>query len=312
MNKTYLKPLRFDIRFHYGAEDVNREVTVTDFIEPISVDTLASSLESPDWCVVDCRFDLVNPSVGYEGYLEAHIPGAVYANLDDDLAGPVLRDSGRHPLPSIEEFSARMSEFGIRENTKVVVYDSGNNAIAARAWWLLRWLGHKHVTLLDGGLNLWQRHGLAVENGPITRAAGQFTATPRPNAVIDVNELEITPESIRTMRLVDARATARFYGQEEPIDSIAGHIPGALNLPFTDCLSDDGTWKAKEKLRPILAQVLGDDPQVAWGVMCGSGVTACHLAVSGLLAGYREPGLYVGSWSEWIRDPQRRVATNLE
>ena len=192
-----------------------------------------------------------------------------------------------------------------------MVYDSGNNSIAARAWWLLRWLGHKHVTLLDGGLNLWQQHGFPVEKGPLTKAAGLFSAMPEQDAIITTSELANSVEAIGTMRIVDARAAERFYGHEEPIDSVAGHIPGTLNLPFTDCLAGDGIWKTSEELRCILAQVLGDDPQVAWGVMCGSGVTACHLAISGLLAGYREPRLYVGSWSEWIRDRQRPVATDL-
>jgi thiosulfate/3-mercaptopyruvate sulfurtransferase len=276
----------------------------------MGVDILASSLDKPDWCVIDCRFDLMNPSAGYESYLEGHIPGAVYANLDEDLAGPIHRDSGRHPLPDIEKFSARCSEFGIRENTEVVVYDSGNNAIAARAWWLLRWLGHNRVTLLDGGLNLWQRYGFPLEKGPVTKTTGLFSARPRPNATIATDELENSVETISKMRLVDARAAARFCGQAEPIDTVAGHIPGALNLPFTDCLNDDGTWRTSEELRSLLAQMLGDEPQVSWGVMCGSGVTACHLAVSGLLAGYREPRLYVGSWSEWIRDRQRPVVTD--
>ena len=284
---------------------------MSDFKKPISAKTLASSLENPDLCVIDCRFDLINPSAGYERYLEGHIPGAVYANLDEDLAGPVLRDSGRHPLPDIEKFSTRFSQFGIRENTEIVVYDGGNNAIAARAWWLLRWLGHKRVTLLDGGLNLWQQHGFPVEKGPLTKAAGLFSAMPEQDAIIATSELANSVESIGAMRLVDARAAERFYGHEEPIDSVAGHIPGTLNLPFTDCLTGDGIWKTREELRHVLAQVLGDDPQLAWGVMCGSGVTACHLAVSGLLAGYREPRLYVGSWSEWIRDRQRPVATDL-
>jgi len=282
---------------------------VTDFENLAGVEALASCLGDPDCCFVDCRFDLMDPVAGYDDYLEGHIPGAVYANLNEDLAGPALSDTGRHPLPDIDELSAKFGQFGIGSNTKVAVYDAGSGAIAARAWWLLRWLGHRHVALLDGGFNRWQREGLPIENGPVSREPRRFAPLIRSNAIIDTAELMDSIESVQNMRIVDARVVARFRGQVEPIDPVAGHIPGALNLPFADCLSDGGTWKPAGELRRILAQVLGDDLEAPWGVMCGSGVTACHLAISGRLAGYRDPRLYVGSWSEWIRDPRRPIAT---
>lgn len=280
-----------------------------DFMKPMDAATLASTPDHPDRCLIDCRFDLMSPDAGYRDYLAGHLPGAVYADLDKDLAGPMSSDSGRHPLPDIEKLTARLRQLGISEHTEIIVYDHGNNGIAARAWWLLRWLGHKRVTLLDGGFSLWHKHGLPLEQGPVTKKPGSFHGRCQQNATISTSELEKMSATGGLDRVVDARAAARFAGQVEPIDSVAGHIPGTMNLPFTDCLEEEGVWKSPEELRATLAQVLGEDLQAPWSVMCGSGVTACHLAVSGLLAGYREPKLYVGSWSEWIRNPRRPVAT---
>jgi thiosulfate/3-mercaptopyruvate sulfurtransferase len=276
----------------------------------INTETLASRLNDTDQCCIDCRFDLMDPSIGQEQYLQGHIPGAVYADLDADLAGPVTSTSGRHPLPDIANTVLKLRQLGIGEHTRVTVYDSGNGAIAARAWWLLRYLGHNQVTLLDGGFARWQREGRAVEAGVVARTAATFDAALQIDRVIETADLTAAGDAVSELRLVDARDSARFRGEVEPIDAVAGHIPGALNLPFTECLNQDGTWRSSAEIRQMLARVLGDDLHTSWSVMCGSGVTACHLAVSGLLAGYEEPRLYVGSWSEWIRDPKRKVVSN--
>jgi thiosulfate/3-mercaptopyruvate sulfurtransferase len=271
----------------------------------ISCESLAGRLNDPNQCTIDCRFDLVKPEAGHEQYLLGHIPGAAYLNLDTDLAGKVTSTSGRHPLPSIADAVTKLSDLGIAEHTKVTVYDASNGAIAARAWWLLRFLGHANVTILDGGFALWQQQDLPVMSGPVVREAAKFGAIANFERVIETADLAASDEAAEAARLVDARDAARFRGEIEPIDPVAGHIPGAMNLPFADCLRADGTWRSPDELRLILSEVLGDDLEAPWAVMCGSGVTACHLALSGLLAGFEEPRLYVGSWSEWIRDPGR-------
>ena len=278
----------------------------------IGTDALAEQLEDPRSCCIDCRFDLMSPVAGYADYLSGHIPGAVYAHLDEDLAGPVRPESGRHPLPDIAALEATFGELGVDGQSRITVYDAGNGAYAARAWWLLRWLGHPHVQLLDGGYAAWQGKGLRTVGGVERRPSRPFAAAIERDRVIGTQELARSVGNIGDRRLVDARDRARFRGEVEPIDTVAGHIPGALNLPFTDCLNADGTWRPVEELRSLFADVLGDDVSAAWSVMCGSGVTACHLAISGILAGYVEPDLYVGSWSEWIRDPGRAIATGSE
>ncbi len=276
----------------------------------INTETLAARLNDTNQRCIDCRFDLMNPRLGQEQYLQGHIAGAVYADLDADLAGPVTATSGRHPLPDIAKFILKLRQSGVGKHTRVTVYDSGSNAIAARAWWLLRFLGHKQVTLLDGGFARWQEERRPLEAGAVTRPVATFEGAPQAGRIIETAELVAVRDAVKKLRLVDARDAARFRGEVEPIDTVAGHVPGALNLPFTQCLNQDGTWRSSVEIRQILAKVLGDDLETPWGVMCGSGVTACHLAISGLLAGYQEPRLYVGSWSEWIRDPKRELASD--
>lgn len=272
----------------------------------IEVDELASRLNDDQLRIIDCRFDLMDPDAGHESYLARHIPGAVYANLDTDLAAPVEASTGRHPLPDAEILAHTFRRLGVRRDTPVVVYDTAAGAMAARAWWSLRWLGHEDVRLLDGGLAGWEAAKLPLQNGAVAVEPGDFTADPRDGFLLT------TPEVLaglgEDLVLVDARDTARFRGELEPIDAIAGHIPGTRNLPFTAALNEDGTFKRQEGLEALWRGVLGESKDVAWSVMCGSGVTACHLALSALLAGYREPSVYVGSWSEWIRDPDRPVA----
>lgn len=273
----------------------------------ISVDDLRSRLDAPDLRSIDCRFDLADRRAGRRAYLQGHIPGAVYADMDRDLAAPISPTSGRHPLPDVSEFAATLGRLGISNASDVVVYDAGNGSLAARAWWLLRWLGHERVRLLDGGFAHW-----IAADGPVTPGAEQvsearFLPRPRKEMVLTTAELESDINAIAGMRLYDARDAARFRGEIEPIDPVAGHIPGSQNLPFPVSLDDEGRWKSKAALEALWRSVLGEDRSTPWAVMCGSGVTACHLAISGMEAGYREPRLYVGSWSEWIRDPRRPV-----
>ncbi len=271
------------------------------------VDELASRLRDDQLRIIDCRFDLMNPRAGHASYLAGHIPGAVYADLDADLAAPVNANTGRHPLPEMATVGETFRRLGVSGETEVVVYDSAGGAMAARAWWLLRLLGHDNVRLLDGGLPCWQEANLPLEKGEVDVAPGDFMPTPQDGHVLTTNEVVAALDTGSELLLVDARDAARFRGEVEPIDSVAGHIPGTHNLPFTAALNENGTFKPQEELEALWRELLGKRGNVAWSAMCGSGVTACHLAISALLAGYREPRVYVGSWSEWIRDPERPV-----
>ncbi len=254
--------------------------------------------------VLDCRFNLLEPGQGHAQYREAHIPGAAYVHLDDDLSAPIGPQTGRHPLPDPEDAVALFAAKGVNSGTPVVVYDSDSGAIAARAWWMLRWLGHQDVRLLEGGFSAWQAQRFAVEPGDAVPAAGKFESSVAEGWVIGVEDVV----QGLTIPLVDARAEGRFAGVHEPIDPVAGHIPGAVNLPFDRLLNADGRFLAEEHLAQIWVDTVGDDRDVA--VMCGSGVTACHLVISALLAGRPSPRLYAGSWSEWIRDATRPIASD--
>lgn len=273
----------------------------------IVANELLERLGEPELVVLDCRFDLGDPSAGRRSFLEEHVRGARFLDLDEDLAGPVTAQSGRHPLPAVDTIAQRLGLLGIDGASRVVVYDGSSGAIAARAWWILRWLGHDDVRLLDGGFARWQRLGLPTDVGEAATAAARFEPDVRPELVLTTQELAGDLEGIGKRRLLDARDRPRFRGEREPIDPVAGHVPGSVNLPFTELLNDDGTWREREERTRLVRNVLGDDPDVPWSVMCGSGVTACHLAIAGLEAGYGEPQVYVGSWSEWIRDPLRPV-----
>ncbi len=282
---------------------------MAEFATVIDAATLAANLAAPGWLVIDCRFDLKDPAAGRAAWLDAHIPGAMYADLDSDLAGPVTSHSGRHPLPAVDALIATFSGLGIDGRTQVVAYDDASGAIAARAWWLLRWLGHTRAAVLDGGFAAWRSDERPVEAGAVTVAPRRFRGSVRADAVISTPEVlcALRPES--DFQLVDARDPARFRGETEPLDAVAGHIPGAVNLPFAASLDAKGRWRRREELAQLWAEVRQNSRSGNWAVMCGSGVTACHLALSAVAAGIAEPRLYVGSWSEWIRDPARPVAT---
>ena len=280
-------------------------------IEPSPLQTVAAlqeQLGGDDLRILDCRFDLHDPQAGRRAYESAHIPGAVYADLDQDLSAAVRPGTGRHPLPDAQNLARVFGALGIGPQTRVVVYDDCAGALAARAWWLLRWLGHDDVALLEGGWARWQAMHAPVEKGANSAAAERFTAVPDNDLVLETGEILARIQAGETLRLVDARDEQRFRGLIEPIDTVAGHIPGAVNLPFTESLMPDGTWKSREELRVLLRDALGGNLEAPWSVMCGSGVTACHLVIAARLAGLREPRLYVGSWSEWIADPSRPVA----
>ena len=270
---------------------------------------LASVLDDPGIRLVDCRFELTDPEAGRRSYDEGHIPGAVYADLDMDLAGPAGAGAGRHPLPDPAKLAATFARFGIGSDTRVIAYDEGPGAVAARAWWLLRWLGHENAAVLDGGFSAWLASGGATESDVPRVTRGSFTPAPREQLVLQTPEIIRAGAMTSGLTLIDARARERYTGAEEPIDPVAGHIPGTVSLPFTENVRDDGHWRSPAEIRDRLAPLIGEPCGQEWAVMCGSGVTACHLVIGGLLAGYAEPRVYVGSWSEWISDPSRPTAT---
>jgi thiosulfate/3-mercaptopyruvate sulfurtransferase len=257
---------------------------------------------SDDWCLIDCRASLTDPDHGAAAYRAGHIPGAVYADLAADLSGPIVRGvSGRHPLPDAAELADAFGRWGIDEATQVVAYDAANGAYAARAWWLLRWLGHARVAVLDGGLAAWQADGYPLVDGVEHRAATDFPVRPTLTRTVTAADLV---ERGATYDLIDARALPRYRGEVEPIDPVAGHIPHARCIPFEGNLDDRQRFIARDALAARFVLPDAVRPQVCY---CGSGVTACHDILAMVHAGLAEPALYPGSFSEWITDPTRRV-----
>jgi len=280
------------------------------FTTIIATETLAGHLDG-DWVVVDCRFDLQNEQWGREQYQAAHIPGAVYASLSHDMAGPKIGTNGRHPLPSIEGLSATLGRLGIAQGTQVVAYDQDSGMYASRLWWLLRYVGHDAVAVLDGGWAKWIREGRPTRSGDEIRAAAKFIAAPRLGMRIGVDEVQAQLGNEKTL-LVDARAPERYEGQTEPIDRVPGHIPGAVNHHYRSNAADDFTLLPPPQLRESFLKTLGaHDPSHAV-MYCGSGVTACHNLLAMTHAGLPGARLYAGSWSEWSADPARPVATGPE
>jgi thiosulfate/3-mercaptopyruvate sulfurtransferase len=273
----------------------------------LSAQELHDLRETSDCVLVDCRFTLDNPTAGFDKYLESHIPGAVYAHLDDDLSSPITNISGRHPLPDTHKFASFLSRSGWQPGTVLVAYDDAGGAIAARLWWLMTYFGHEGSAMLDGGLSAWRAEGYALENGRVT-------AIQKPTAAFKIrNELVMSTSDIqdgldrKSLLLADARARIRFMGDVEPIDSVAGHIPGSVNYPFENNLTPVGTFKPVTEIRTGLQTLIEGDDLNELVHMCGSGVTACQNIFAAELAGITGSKLYVGSWSEWIRDTSRAV-----
>jgi thiosulfate/3-mercaptopyruvate sulfurtransferase len=276
---------------------------------PLLVSAAALAGLPPDRAVVvDCRFDLARPGAGRAAFLEGHIPGARYAHLDEDLAAPPRPDTGRHPLPDPAAFAATCGRLGISRDRWVIAYDDASGAFAARLWWLLRWAGHPAVSLLDGGFAAWRAAGLPVESGPAAAAPAEFSPASGAEPTITATGLA-TALAAGTRQLVDVRAPERFAGRVEPIDPVAGHVPGAVNLPFARALGPDQRFRPPAELRELYAPLLAGGSPADLVFMCGSGVTACHGLFAMTLAGLPGAALYPGSWSEWIRDPSRPVAT---
>jgi thiosulfate/3-mercaptopyruvate sulfurtransferase len=285
----------------------------TTLIEPAD---LAAHIDDPNWVVLDCRHDLVNLAAGRDAYAAGHLPHAQFADVETQLSGAkrLPRDDGsegafrgRHPLPDREAFIEQLRAWGIGDGTQVVAYDAHGGMFAARVWWMLRWVGHEAVAVLDGGLPAWQAAGYAVTTDvPAPRPRGGIALRAALVATVDVGEvLRNVEQGGRTV--VDARAPDRFRGENETIDPVGGHIPGAKNRFFKDNLQPDGRFKAPDQLKAELGAAVGDPARAI--MQCGSGVTACHNLLALEVAGMPGAALYPGSWSEWSADPARPVAT---
>jgi thiosulfate/3-mercaptopyruvate sulfurtransferase len=278
---------------------------------PDSIDTVLRADQLLHWprsrtplVLLDCGFDLADPQAGERAYEQGHLPGALYVHLDRDLSGAKTGRNGRHPLPDRAALAQRAGGWGIAPGVQVVCYDAQGMPYAARAWWLLRWLGHDAVAVLDGGVDAWRAAGgTLTRDAAVAQPAGPYPARPPAMPTVEADALLARPGR-RT--ILDARAGERFRGEIEPLDPVAGHIPGALNRFFRDNLQADGSFRPADELRQAFTALLSDPAQVVH--QCGSGVTACHNLLAMELAGLPGSALYPGSWSEWCADPARPVA----
>jgi thiosulfate/3-mercaptopyruvate sulfurtransferase len=266
----------------------------------VSTQELASHRE---WRVFDCRHDLFKPELGEAQYRESHIPGALFAHLDRDLSGRKTGRNGRHPLPEPAAFAAWLGRQGLRRSDQVVCYDGNNGSMAARLWWMLRWIGHEAVAVLDGGFAKWLAENRPVTSEIVSFPPTAYTLDKAPRGLVTVDEVQ------KSALLVDARAAARYRGEQEPIDPVAGHIPGAQNRFNADNVSPQGTFKSPEELRREFVAILEERSPTEVVHYCGSGVSACHNVLAMEIAGLPGAKLYAGSWSEWIAEPKRPIET---
>lgn len=276
----------------------------------ISAENLYPNLDNSNWILFDCRFSLADADAGAKAYRKGHIANARYAYLNNDLSSAVTGQTGRHPLPDFSLLAKKLGLWGVSNQSQVVVYDDAGGAFAGRLWWLLRCLGHERIAVLDGGIKIWQQQGYPVT----TRLPAIKPALFR--AYLDENRW-LTAAQVRdklaakSIKLIDARTSERYRGEQEPIDPVAGHVPGALNRPFQSNLNAKGLFLSPEELRQQFVQLLGDGHPADRTVhMCGSGVTACHNILAMEHAGLTGSKLYAGSWSDWITNKNRPVATN--
>lgn len=269
----------------------------------ISAALLNQYLEDPRWILVDCRYDLSDTNAGYRAYLDGHIPRAVYADLKHDLSGPPVTDHGRHPLPTPERLINLFSFLGISSDHQVLVYDSSYGSVAARLWWLLRYMGHTGVCVLEGGWQAWLKAGYATEQSERRNAPAMFQGKPQQDYLVNMNAV------MAAQRLIDARDPVRFLGEQEPLDPIAGHIPGAINHYWKNNLDADGGFLPAARLKQLYLDIYENVPPAEVVFYCGSGVTACHDILAAVHAGLPTPRLYAGSWSEWCGDGARPIAT---
>lgn len=275
--------------------------------------TLAEQLIQDNLIIFDCRFALDNPSYGATAYSKAHLPNAIFLDLEKDLSSPVIKGvTSRHPLPDADKLIKQLASLGLNNDSQVVIYDDGATPFATKMWWTLVWLGKRDkVFILDGGFNAWQEAGLPVDNQPPHYPAGDFAGQADNSLLISATELE-KKLADPSLTLLDARALPRFLGKEEPLDPVAGHIPGASCANFTENLDSQGRFLPILQLQERFKKLINQKPLDNVFAYCGSGVSACHNLFALCLAGYPLVPLYAGSWSEWITDPNRAISTAQE
>src|SRR5512137_712235 len=277
----------------------------------VTVEQLRDHLEDRHWCVIDVRHDLMDVGAGRRAYDAGHVPGAVFAHIDDDLSGAKTGRNGRHPLPRREDLVRAFQRWGVDDDTQIVAYDAQGGNFAVRLWWLARWLGHARVAVLDGGWPAWLARTGASSTEVPARRAGNFTARASTMPLLEAGDVVRNLDS-REWLVLDARTPERYRGEQEPIDPVAGHIPGARNRPWQRNLNPDQTFKPAALLRQEYQAVLASRPASRIAHQCGSGVTACHNLLAMEIAGLTGSALYAGSWSEWTADAARPVAVGEE
>lgn len=280
---------------------------MTTYTTLISAAELARHLGDPDFVIFDCRHELTNPDFGPKAYADSHLPGARFAHVDRDLAAPLTGKNGRHPLPQPQTFIDWLGRMGVSSGKQVIGYDNAGGVYGSRLWWMLRWVGHSRVAVLDGGWQAWTAAGQPVTGELPKPVPAKFTGR-ADNSWVDARYVQNHLQS-KDMLLIDARSSDRFHGQNETIDPVAGHIPGAINRFFKDNLDARGFFKPADELRTAFAPLLGTIPVDKVVHQCGSGVSACHNLLAMEIAGLKGARLYPGSWSEWIADPSHPTAT---
>lgn len=274
----------------------------------ISAQELNAIINDENVRVFDCRFSLKDPQGGLKSYQSGHLPNAQFADMDTQLSSAMTESSGRHPLPDVEVFIQQLLKWGINNDTQVIAYDDISGAFAARLWWMMRWVGHKNVAVLNGGMKQWTEAGLNLTQENVEVAKGNFTGSANTDWLVDIDTVqkELAQGKIT---LIDARAADRFTGKDQKTDPVPGHVPGAKNLPFGGNLTNDGVFESAEVIKQRYAEIVVDQSFSNVVNMCGSGVTACHNLLAQAVAGMPPMKLFIGSWSQWIRDPSRSIET---
>lgn len=273
----------------------------------ISAKDLIKNVNNDDFIIFDCRCDISDSSYGIEAYNEGHIENSIFIDIDHDLASEKTSDSGRHPLPDPRLFSEKLSQWGMSNNKQAVVYDDAGGAFAGRMWWTLKWLGHSNVAVLDGALGAWMSIGGKLTSKPTIFERAVFEPSPNNNMYVSIKDVEDAQYKMNKL-IIDARSRERYLGIKDPVDPIAGHIPGAVSHPLGMNLDKNGHFKSPEELRHNFNKIIGDTVSSDIISMCGSGITACHNILALEICGIKDVTLFVGSWSEWITDKSRPVA----
>ncbi len=278
-----------------------------DYNTIISAQELKPIIDQDNVRVFDCRFNLKDPQGGLKSYQSGHLPMAQFADMDTQLSSAMTETSGRHPLPDADVFLAQLQSWGINNDTQVIAYDDISGAFAARLWWMMRWMGHSKVAVLNGGMKQWDLQGFPLDQENVEYAAGNFSGTANMEWLVDIGTVQTELEANR-ITLIDARAADRFTGRDKNTDPVPGHIPAAHNLPFSGNLASSGLFETADVINQRFANIIQDQPLTNVVNMCGSGVTACHNLLAQAIAGIPPTKIFIGSWSQWIRDPSRPVS----